>query len=163
MALAMHIISLSLSQWLAPASIPLLNDIVPLWHWPCASSCCCRTCWYAPVSPHCFHLHHIGWHPTHPPARSMSSHRLAPAPVPPVSSLSMMMLYCHGTEHAQQLVIIIVVTATHVPSLGKVMGMGTHRGLWVWVQVGVGVGTGFGYPHPYPYPHGGYSGANSPF
>ena len=47
--------------------------------------------------------------------------------------------------------------------LGKVMGMGTHYGLWVWVQVGVGVGTGFGYPHPYPYPHGGYSGANSPF
>ena len=48
-------------------------------------------------------------------------------------------------------------------SVGKVMGMGTHHGLWVWVQVGVGVGTGFGYPHPYPYPHGGYSGANSPF
>jgi len=47
--------------------------------------------------------------------------------------------------------------------LGKVMGMGTHRGLWVWVQVGMGVGTGFGYPYPYPYPHGGYSGANSPF
>ena len=46
--------------------------------------------------------------------------------------------------------------------IGKVMGMGTHHGLWVWVQVGVGVGTGFGYPHPYPYPHDGYSGANSP-
>ena len=38
-----------------------------------------------------------------------------------------------------------------VEPLGKVMGMGTHHGLWVWVQVGVGVGTGFGYPHPYPY------------
>ena len=47
--------------------------------------------------------------------------------------------------------------------VGKVMGMGTHRGLWVWVQVGVGVGTGFGYPYPYPYPHCGYSGTNSPF
>ena len=53
--------------------------------------------------------------------------------------------------------------STMCPHVGKVMGMGTHRGLWVWVQVGMGVGTGFGYPYPYPYPHGGYSGANSPF
>ena len=29
----------------------------------------------------------------------------------------------------------------HVLYVGKVMGMGTHHGLWVWVQVGVGVAT----------------------
>ena len=63
----------------------------------------------------------------------------------------------------ESLSFLLILRLIHWLPLGKVMGMGTHHGLWVWVQVGVSVGTGFGYPHPYPYPHGGYSGANSPF
>ena len=48
---------------------------------------------------------------------------------------------------------------SNLSKLGKVMGMGTHCGLWVWVQVGVGVGTGgcgcgyrFWIPTPIPIP-----------